>query len=669
MKRFAAVILMLLLVLGAAWSADLAGQGSDVVLLLDSSESMFPFFDQVIDYVVANIVKDYVRSGDSFHLLTFSDSAQLELSQSIQAEADMRSVVARLYLLYPFGRDTDILTALDYLKQYCQDLPTAKPKVIFMITDGAHTPSEKSPYANLGKDGILAQIDKDTSELSQDNWKFTIITVPFLPDAKSSQTGSGAHGTSSSQALALDAHDLLSRVRDGLGAPEVIFDPDKPSGDGASTPNLTSVSFPSHLGKKDSLFSFPLSLENRSQELLHYQLDGIMIGTENILRKKSFLSLDKGQKGNIWAKVALPKDTAKGELNLEIRPYFSGGLRVSPSSGRLLLTYAPNPFFGFVRSNPFAFQIFLIILVAALLVLLIALLIRNLPKGSRDSVVSAVRQSLTPQTMASEEANPASASLSNKPIYAEAYSQGASPRPSPAQAAKPGADTLSAHAPEGAKSRLPVAAGSVRQAEAGGPGRKVAQIDHVQRDVARIEHKKPQVELIAPQRGGYRMEVIPSKAERKASARRAEDLARSEAERQSRELNSRLKVKKAGNITISLSIDRQNPHIGLRNVHALKAGTRLSVGGWKNADFLVFVIRVPHKLGELFYDGETCSFVPLRRDYFPGVAEIVEDCLDKEIPCQTPNGFKMKLSFSIWENPTAKVNRLLKAIDSPGLKP
>ncbi|GAB1457508.1 hypothetical protein MASR2M48_28160 [Spirochaetota bacterium] len=83
----------------------------DVVVLLDSSRSMSQYYNQVVDYVLSQTVKEYLRFGDAFHLLSFSDSTQVEIAQVLRTEKDLRSVVARLYLLYPLGKNTDLVTA------------------------------------------------------------------------------------------------------------------------------------------------------------------------------------------------------------------------------------------------------------------------------------------------------------------------------------------------------------------------------------------------------------------------------------------------------------------------------------------------------------------------------------------------------------------------------
>ena len=110
----------------------------DLIILLDSSRSMFHYYNQVIDFVVSDTVRNYLRFGDGFHLMNFADKAQLEIAQVLRTEEDVRTVVSRLYLMYPLGRNTDLLSALKGVSQYVTGLADSSSKYIILITDGMH---------------------------------------------------------------------------------------------------------------------------------------------------------------------------------------------------------------------------------------------------------------------------------------------------------------------------------------------------------------------------------------------------------------------------------------------------------------------------------------------------------------------------------------------------
>jgi len=146
-------LLLVIVVAASLVSAFPAGAQErpvDLIVLLDASQSMFPYFTEIVDFVVSRIAREYLRFGDTFHLLTFTDSVRIEIAQAVRTEHDLKSLLGRLYLLYPFGRSTDLVTALSSLYRYTADLPESNRKLIVMVTDGMHNPSPQSPNADLG---------------------------------------------------------------------------------------------------------------------------------------------------------------------------------------------------------------------------------------------------------------------------------------------------------------------------------------------------------------------------------------------------------------------------------------------------------------------------------------------------------------------------------------
>ncbi|MDP3177512.1 MAG: VWA domain-containing protein, partial [Spirochaetaceae bacterium] len=138
----AALFLLLSRAPSAAQRAEAAGErdAADVVVLLDVSQSVLPYFQDVADYVVGSVIRDYLRFGDTFHLLSFGDAARPEIVERMRDESDVKSALARLYLLYPLARYSDLLGALEYLNQYAADLPESRRKVLVVISDGIHNP-------------------------------------------------------------------------------------------------------------------------------------------------------------------------------------------------------------------------------------------------------------------------------------------------------------------------------------------------------------------------------------------------------------------------------------------------------------------------------------------------------------------------------------------------
>lgn len=649
MRRILAVFALFFAMMSFAYAKD----SSDVVVLLDTSESMFPYFEQVVDYIVTKVARDYLRQDDTFHLLTFSDTAQLELAQGIKSEEDVRSLISRLYLVYPFGKNTDLISALNYLQQYATDLPERDDKMIVIITDGIHNPSSKSPYALYTEDRALAAVNEIAGKIAQHGWKVSIIRIPFKNDDATAAKDKGL----------IDSEKVFKGLQESMKVEAITFNPASPDSVAQHAMALPTLEFPPDLGKKDANFSFPVKVNNVTQDTLRLEVREVQSGQRDIKDGTTFLKLGKGKSGVLKVKVAVPDSMKDGHADLPVRLIFADSVRVSPSSGVISFTLHRSAAFSFFKAHGVQIIVGFILLALIALAILIALMARGMPSKSSSTVVEAVK-------------------AANAAESVKAVAQGQD------KYAKSGAPELTVaakSAPQGKALGSAKAAGSATQAPAKAAARsaspEVRDLGFVPKDTNAIKlHEadeamrranKPSLAVDAKvyegARGGYAIAVEEKKSEAQLrEERRAYDeTADREGEKYGQALISQLSVKKTGSMSVQLTIDRQNPNIGLRNVHALKSGSRLGVG--KSNAFTIFVVNVPRKIAEVYYDGETCHFVPFRKDYFPELAGTVHDCLDRDIAIKTPEGFRMSLRLSRWENPTDKLNKLLHIIDIRGL--
>ena len=106
-KSFLTILILVSIVFSAS-----AAQTFDTVILLDTSESMFPYFDSSVEYLIQDIIKNQLKAGDTFHLLTFANKPEYELSRKIRNKKDIEDILARILLLQPLGRYTDLISAL-----------------------------------------------------------------------------------------------------------------------------------------------------------------------------------------------------------------------------------------------------------------------------------------------------------------------------------------------------------------------------------------------------------------------------------------------------------------------------------------------------------------------------------------------------------------------------
>ncbi|MDR1903886.1 MAG: VWA domain-containing protein [Treponema sp.] len=108
----------------------------DLILLLDTSASMSEYYPQLNGYLTGPFLKKYLQVGDTFHLISFSSTARLEISRRIQELGDVETVIARILLMLPVYPDSDIAGGLNYAEAYAASVPGERSKKIVLVSDG-----------------------------------------------------------------------------------------------------------------------------------------------------------------------------------------------------------------------------------------------------------------------------------------------------------------------------------------------------------------------------------------------------------------------------------------------------------------------------------------------------------------------------------------------------
>jgi len=127
------------------------------------------------------------------------------------------------------------------------------------------------------------------------------------------------------------------------------------------------------------------------------------------------------------------------------------------------------------------------------------------------------------------------------------------------------------------------------------------------------------------------------------------------------------KINPDGPLLLNLHVEDQNTAIGKRNIHSLKSGYSLSVGGSKSDDFMIFLVPMPSHLGEIRRSGSQLTFIPRKPKYFPDIgSNEVRDCINKRIRIVSDKDYEMWFSFTMYEDPLLALNRVLRSIKVPG---
>lgn len=667
MKHTRALGAVFCLALGlAAASPAVAQDRVDLVVLLDSSRSMFPYYDQVVDYVLSGALKEYMRSGDAFHLISFSDSTQVELSQVLRTEEDLKAVLARLYLLYPLGENTDLVNALRNAYQYVSDLPDSGFKHILLITDGMHSPSAASPWAALDAAGVQAELQSSAGRIRERGWTMSIVRVPF--DRESAAGGNGAEA-----AGAAGSGDYLDTVAGALGVEATTFDPADASGSLDSSITLPRIEFPASLGKRDYAFSLPFTLENRSDSDITLELTGIFLPDgQDVLKKRLFLELAAGKKATATARILLPDSLPQGEQSISLEPRFADGLRVSPARSDISLTIKKAPVAAFFRNTARAIVFLALVALVLILVFMVARYVRAVHKRSEQPIVDAVIDSQAVRYQADRRDAAA--------LLAGAAGTGARSAADYRPDSRDAAALLAGAAGIGSRTAAASAAASGASAYSARAGR------------ASLEARKPDSRDAAALLSQAARKAQPAVAQPVSEAgtlaadgRAALLSAWKSSERPQRRLGAtetapaapvlkydgapaiayQSRLRRPGAARFVLDVLGQNPNVGKRNIKTMHAGGKRSLGGG-SSDFLVFLLPIPRRVADVHYDGENITVVPVRRSYFPYAEGPLEDCLGRDIALHLPDGKILTMRISRYTPPVEQINKLLHCIDSPG---
>lgn len=249
--RIRCLTVALLAVFLSATSLDLHATASsfssesnatDVVVLLDVSQSVLPYFNDITDYVVSSVVKDYLRLGDTFHLLSFGDTTQVEIAEKVTDAASVKSFLGRLYLLYPLARHSDFAGALSYLSQYLSDLPESRPKVVVVITDGVNNPPEGSRTFGMSPDKVAADIEATAAKIRANGWPVHFIKLPLLPPG--AKPAAALSGSQISPSEAKGGQSYLDRAAKAMDADISVFSAEDKANLASMSLALPSVEFP-----------------------------------------------------------------------------------------------------------------------------------------------------------------------------------------------------------------------------------------------------------------------------------------------------------------------------------------------------------------------------------------------------------------------------------------
>ena len=347
MKKCIVALILLLFCFHGAFAAE----NTEMVVLLDNSVSVLPIYDDLEQHLIGGILESHLTTGDRFHLITFADTPEIEVSKEIRGQKDLDDTLAYVRILQPMGQYTDLLLALMFLDTYVEDLSLVTRKKILILTDGIHDPPPDSPFYGLTEEMVRQRIEEFSRELRKKGWDFHILSL----NGNTGRTGKPSYIDTMTQQLGIEP--ALYSGEEGTTLSHVAL-------------GIPGVVFPESLGEVDHEFDLPLEIRNFSGSTVLITITGVVCEGTNILRRENSITLEKDEQGTLVLKIRLPEDMEPGENELDLSLITPDDVTISPERGTVGIHLVSE------GGKTHRGRVFLIILIAAAAAGLVFLIVR-----------------------------------------------------------------------------------------------------------------------------------------------------------------------------------------------------------------------------------------------------------------------------------------------------
>ena len=670
-KKFFALAMM------ASALALVSAEGADIVVLMDTSGTILPYFEVINNKILVDITKKFIREGDTFHLVSFNSRVNLEIAQPINSEADLSRIVSRFMLLYPLGQNSDFLSGLQYIWQYVSSLDQQRQKIIIVISDGIFNPPPSSPFASYNSGQIQDNIQQISKRIHGAGWNVYYIKLPFPENAEIhtldgnllasiAQPVADTSDTSGTTTVTKNGTKQYLDVSTEFTSDLNIETSPLPANDVPLTFvdqvfSMPEIQFPDDLGKKGRFFVLPLKVKNNADTPINMELTGVMINDGvNILSKTSFLNLNPKSSGTLRTEISLPNTILKGPQDIRMTLQFSDSLRVLPQTGTVHVTVTGFSLGMLFRTGSSIFLTLLIIFIAIILVILFFIfIVRRTERPASDAIIEAssaavitantVRQTQSQMESQRQLQSQSQDSVKNIMTTSSNAAKRITPTMDSGTLARETVDNsaiLSAASVKSEKSSVLSAFSKNKKEEPQTFNSQYNTRMDTSQDIKSISDQlmtDKNERLTVLSTAGKKQVLTPSNLKSASST-------------------YHIPVNGKSNIMLELRVQRQNTNIGKRNVHMMKAGSRMAIGGGQSP-FLVFLVKFPPHIAEIRYDGISCDLAILKPEYFPYEKEnIIHDCVNRNFTIISEKGFEISFDLQLYEDPVVTLNRLLTSI-------
>ncbi len=608
-------IIFLLVLLSPVSGAD----RTDMVILLDNSVSVIPYYDRIQESLIGKIITEHLKPGDTFNLITFSDSTEVEIAREIRNNDDLNQVMNYSMLLQPMGQHTDLILALRVLYKYCMDLPLSNAKKIIILTDGIHDPPEGSPYYGKTNDEVLDELNRVSGDIHKEGWDVSILQLKTdeaenrsdneslntlspaqsetedtgnqntaagsgeQTDDTSAAAGSGNTPSGSAESERTDSNEVIARVSEAAGASSSVFDVDEDDM-AAVALGIPELHVDSELGEVKRNFKLHIEINNKSDSSILLSLSALSWDGRNILQEPVSLKLEGRSEGTLTAAVSLPDSVAPGEYTAGIKFVFTGGQRVSPDN--VIFHFKLMESRGLLSSFSPVVRFIIITLLAAIVIAVLVILILRKFSGSASHLPS----------MASPAAH---------------------------------------HIVSEAASELPASKSAKKTEEPVEPGESEPAVDKKQK----VHEEMPVIE-----RPNAMQELMIAEAKRRGF--------------------DEFDIKK--NRPIQMIVYGQNTQTGVFNIKWLGINTRQKIGGSAGAAFRIFLVKVPAVIATIECTGDDFILRPEIPEFFPELEGPMHGCLYRPVKVVNKDEHTFYIEFRQHISKLEKLNRYLNMTRKTG---
>lgn len=393
----------------------------DFVVMVDTSNSMEIYFDDLVDYIITDILKENLKPGDTFHLIRFSELPVHELTQEITDEDSTDAILKKISFLKGkllFGKYTDILASLKFLILYAEGLSRRNNKKLLLLSDFINNPPKDSPYAEISLKELEQELTIQARTIRErDGWSIHFIRFPAKSvddedqgqnlvtrdpadeqddedrvstgeedtdsiqpdDDEKTQPGDQDRTHPDDEETKDTEQDVLDLISDTFKVDIPTFDENGKDDPAVKKSGFPRLEFPGYLGRQRRKFTVPFIIHNYLDDDIIIELNTLEYKGENILTGKvqpKFVG--PGARRNLKVKIELSPDavTVEGPYDLPIVLTFNDDYRIAPREGILSFYYTGDPWLALFKSISENLSVIISILIVVSVILIIFIFIR-----------------------------------------------------------------------------------------------------------------------------------------------------------------------------------------------------------------------------------------------------------------------------------------------------